>query len=145
MQGPAGANGGDGTNGQNGREGADGNGIHLALRDSSEIRGLFMQFAQEGENQVALLMLPNGSLIYADVNTGQFGGGPQYVHFSGENCTGTAYARRAEALPPHTKNRIYVGKNNFGRPVVFYKAEVWVNDLQVATKSCLECVYVHCS
>jgi hypothetical protein len=122
--GPAGTN---GLNGRDGRDGLDGGGVRMALKDGNDIKGILIQYDwSEGSQQKALMMLPNGDMIYIDVNTGLYAGKPWQVYYSDSGCTGDAYTGRSDALGPHIPGRIYVGVNDYGTPLAFYRADTWV-------------------
>lgn len=122
----AGAPGAPGLSGANGRDGMDGDGIRLALKENGQVKGILIQYLTQGSAQLALMMLPNGDLIYIDVNTGIFGGKPMRVYYTEAGCGGVAYTGRADYLGPHTVGRVYVGPSNNGTAIAFYRAEEWV-------------------
>jgi hypothetical protein len=125
--GAPGTNGTNGVNGTNGRDGLDGDGVRLALKDGTDVKGLLIQYDWSGGGQMALMMLPSGDMIYIDVNTGYFAGKPWAVYYTEANCTGDGYTGRSDAQGPHTAGRIYVGSDNSGVPVAYYHADEWVN------------------
>jgi hypothetical protein len=130
-----GAAGAQGPAGTNGRDGMDGDGIRLALKENGQVKGILIQYAMEGSNQLALMMLPSGDQIYINANTGVFQGKPMGVYYTQSGCTGTAYAGRSDWGAPHVVGRIYVGPiNNEGAPIAFYRA-VAPNTMPVQTLS----------
>jgi len=120
--GAAGVAGAAGANGTNGRDGMDGDGIRLALKDNGQVKGILVQYFAGGGSPLALITLPNGDIIYIDMITGVFTGSPSRVYYTDEYCMGSAYTGRSDSPGPNVLGRIYVGRNNSGTPVAYYRA-----------------------
>ncbi|MFZ3231848.1 MAG: hypothetical protein WA160_16700 [Pseudobdellovibrio sp.] len=99
--------------------------INLQGVNGGAVRGILIQYAQDGGDQLALISLPNKDLIYVNVNSGKYSGRPWQVFYTSAACTGTAYAGRADSLGPHVIGRIYVGVNNQFNPISYFRAEAW--------------------
>lgn len=140
--GASGLNGINGKDGKDGRDGLDGSGVHLALKENGQVKGFLVQYDTEdqSEGQLALMMFPNGDVIYVDVVTGNYSGKPWVVYYTDPDCKGIAYTGRTDAMGPNSIGRIYVGNNNNGQSpenisYFYYRAEENLVGKSVSSKS----------
>lgn len=140
--GATGLNGANGQNGKDGRDGIDGDGVRLALKENGQVKGILVQYEAnyQNEGQLALMMFPNGDVIYIDVVTGNYSGKPWNVYYTDSDCKGTAYTGRTDAMGPNSIGRIYVGSTNNGQNSIFtsyyyYRAEENLVGTNIYSKS----------